>query len=157
MVKEIRKRTGPSDLNLEERECVVFGKGDKERFVPLGKTTKEMICEYLEACPHESNYLLVASNGNQLTPNTVKLFITKLREKVEIPNLTSHKLRHNFATNYVLDMYREQGFVDLYKFCISSNVFIFFLLPFLSILFQSLIFYLRLLSYLINCLLLILD
>ena len=41
----------------------------------------------------------------------------KLAQKLPF-EFSSHKLRHNFATNYCIDQYKKHGFVDIYKLMI---------------------------------------
>lgn len=93
---------------------VVRGKGDKERTVPIGKMTKKYMQEYLSECPYQSEYVFVGYNGEPLTCNAVKLFVSKLAKKLPF-EFSSHKLRHNFATNYCIDQYRTRNNVDIYR------------------------------------------
>ena len=52
-----------------------------------------------------------------MTNNAVKIFVNKLSKEVGF-ELSSHKLRHNFATNYCIDQYEEVGQVDIYRLMI---------------------------------------
>lgn len=102
------------DIQIRESMMKVHGKGNKERIVPIGKLSMQFINSYLKKCPHESTTLFVTNDGKPLTKNTVKLFIHKLEDKLGF-EFSSHKLRHNFATNYCLDQYEKHGQVDIYK------------------------------------------
>lgn len=104
-----------SDLDYERKILKVHGKGEKERFVPLGDTSLYFIQEYMALLPFNSPYLLCGRRGEQMTNNAIKLFIAKLRKETGYKNLTSHKLRHNFATNYCIDSYERDGYVDNIK------------------------------------------
>lgn len=98
----------------------VIGKGDKERMVPLGKQTKRLYEEYRRLMPkkyRDSPYAIVGRYGEQVTNNSIKLMIAKLSKKLPFA-ISSHKLRHNFATNYCLDMYYQKGQMDIYKLMI---------------------------------------
>lgn len=103
------------DINLVSNLLLVHGKGGKDRFVPLGFTTIQYMHRYLELCPFDKPYLLCGRRGDRLTTNAVKQFMQKLRKKTGLKNLTSHKLRHNFATNYCINQYLKNGNVDIYK------------------------------------------
>lgn len=92
----------------------VTGKGNKQRVVPLGKLTAEYMKLYLDACPYSDKLLLLGRRGQPLTCNAVKQLVHKIAEKVPF-EVSSHKLRHNFATNYCLDQYEKHGQVDVYK------------------------------------------
>jgi len=101
-------------LYLSMNRMTVCGKGSKERTVPLGKTAKQYLQEYLAECPYDTEYVFMGHNGKPLTCNAVKLFISKLAKLLPF-ELSSHKLRHNFATNYCLDQYRTRNSVDIFR------------------------------------------
>ena len=106
-------RTNEIDIALATIK--VHGKGRKERFVPLGQITQTFLIEYLATCPYkEGEFLFKDKSGNPLSNNAIKLFISKLQRKLGYP-VSSHKLRHNFATNYVLDQYERYKHVDIYR------------------------------------------
>lgn len=102
------------NVSFEQNKLVVCGKGNKERTVPLGQLTQRFMRAYLESCPYQSEYVFVNRYGEALTNNAVKLMITKLANKLDF-ELSSHKLRHNFATNYCLDQYERYGHIDIYR------------------------------------------
>ncbi len=106
-----------SRVSLQDRCIVVHGKGDKERTVPIGNISIYFIQEYLLRCPFDSHLLFVNRRGKPLTTNAVKLLVTKLSEKLDF-ELSSHKLRHNFATNYCIDQYERTGQIDIYRLMI---------------------------------------
>lgn len=103
-----------SKISFADNRMVVHGKGDKERIVPLGKLTQNYMRAYLAHCPYKSDNVFVNRMGDPLTCNAVKLFITKLSNKLDF-EFSSHKLRHNFATNYCIDQYTYNGQVDIYR------------------------------------------
>lgn len=106
-----------SRVSFADNTLVVCGKGNKERTVPLGCLAKSYMKEYLSLCPFASEKVFVNRRGSPLTCNAVKLLISKL--SAELPfELSSHKLRHNFATNYCIDQYEERGQVDIYRLMI---------------------------------------
>ena len=103
------------DIDFSARRLKVRGKGDKERIVPIGRTTAALIQRYIEMTPYpDSTYLFCNSNGDPLTPNTVKLFMRKMASLLPF-EFSSHKLRHNFATNYCIDKLEKEGTVDTYS------------------------------------------
>lgn len=101
-------------ISYERQYMVVRGKGDKERVVPLGKFSMELIKKYLEACPYQSKYLFVNRYGDMLSRNAIKILVSRLAKELPF-GLSSHKLRHNFATNYCIDHYHQFGSMDAYK------------------------------------------
>lgn len=102
------------NISFSGKLMTVRGKGDKERTVPLGSLTKFYLSEYLGTCPFKSDYVFVDLNGEPLSGNAVRLFVSRLAAALPF-ELSSHKLRHNFATNYCLDQYRHRGQVDIYR------------------------------------------
>lgn len=106
-----------SNVSFSEKRLSVYGKGCKERTVPLGSLTARYMSDYLAACPFKSDKVFVNRCGDDLTCNAVKLLISKISSQLPF-ELSSHKLRHNFATNYCIDQYEEHGQVDIYKLMI---------------------------------------
>lgn len=95
----------------------VHGKGDKERFVPIGQTTRRLIEQYIAAQPFELNkwdYLFMNKGGEPITDNTLKQMMYNLSAQLDF-SLSAHKLRHNFATNYCIDQLRRFDRVDIYQ------------------------------------------
>lgn len=103
------------DIDFNEERMIVHGKGNKERVVPLGSSSAAFIKQYLELLPHkQSKFLFCSNSGEKLSGNAIKLFMRRLA--LQLPfEFSSHKLRHNFATNYCLDQLEENGFVDTYS------------------------------------------
>lgn len=101
-------------VSFVQNRMTVYGKGDKERVVPLGRMTAEFMKEYLRLCPYSSKDVFVNRRGEPLTGNAVKLLVTKLADALPF-ELSSHKLRHNFATNYCIDQYQRNGQVDIFR------------------------------------------
>ncbi len=97
-----------------ENRLTVRGKGDKERTVPFGEYTKSLMREYLVQCPFDSKSLFVNRYGDTLTCNAVKLMVSKLADILPF-ELSSHKLRHNFATNWCIDQFDRYGHIDIYQ------------------------------------------
>lgn len=101
-------------IDFSNNRMVVYGKGNKERIVPLGKHAIYFMRLYMDTCPFENEYLFVNRRGCPLTCNAVKLFVSKLAAKLPF-ELSSHKLRHNFATNYCIDQYDKYGQIDIFR------------------------------------------
>lgn len=101
------------DIKLDAKMIVVLGKGNKTRLVPLGNTSKTLIIQYMKIRPFQSQAIFVSKNGYPLTQDALKHVLYKLSIKLPF-TVSSHKLRHNFATNYCIDQYTECGMVDIY-------------------------------------------
>jgi site-specific recombinase XerD len=102
------------NIDFKQNIVMVNGKGNKERFVPLGELSTYYLNAYLKECPYMLNYAFATTHGEPLSRNSVKLFVSKLSQALPF-EFSSHKLRHNFATNYCLDQYETHGTVDIYR------------------------------------------
>jgi integrase/recombinase XerD len=94
------------DVNLEACFIRVFGKGSKERVVPIGRLAKEKTENYIRTArprllkTYTSRYLFVARAGN---PMTRQGFWKLLKQYARIAGIgkkiTPHSLRHSFASH----------------------------------------------------------
>jgi len=101
------------NVDVSNRIAKVYGKGDKERFVPLGNTTLMFLERYYIMCPFKNENVFVNKEGEPMSRNAVKLFMQKI--SLQLPfEFSSHKLRHNFATNFLIDQYYKNGSMDIY-------------------------------------------
>ena len=91
-----------NDLYSDNRCFRVQGKGDKQRLVPFGQTCQEIIMRYLSACPfNDGEHIFFNRRGKPISNNCMKLFFNKLSHSLPF-ELSAHRCRHNFATDYVL-------------------------------------------------------
>ena len=96
-------------------QLTVCGKGDKWRIVPVGKLSTHYIEQYIQACPFTiGEYLFLDRLGRPMSCNALKLLVHKIAVKLPF-EFSCHKLRHNFATNYCIDMYEQKGHMDAYS------------------------------------------
>ena len=94
------------NVHLERGFMIVTGKGDKQRFVPLGELSKISLSNYIHKYRNEakeSEPVFVNRFGEKCTINTVKQVFQKLKKQTGILRLHAHLLRHTFATNYLVD------------------------------------------------------
>ncbi len=94
------------DINTEAGFIRVFGKGAKERLVPIGSMAREKIETYkTHTRPqllngHTSSYLFVARAGNPMTRQGFWKLIRKYAVKAGIlKKISPHTIRHSFATH----------------------------------------------------------
>jgi integrase/recombinase XerD len=96
-----------SDLFFEEGFIKITGKGNKQRFVPVGKTTIKLIALYVnQVRVHLSvqksfeDTLFLNRRGKQLTRAMVFTIIKDLALKINLnKTISPHTLRHSFATH----------------------------------------------------------
>ena len=94
------------DVNLSIGYVRCFGKGRKERIVPLGKTAGKTITSYLQELrpqlqkPHSTDALFLSRTGRPLDRIELWRIVKKYALRAGMPkNLTVHTLRHCFATH----------------------------------------------------------
>lgn len=96
-----------SDLFFEEGFINVTGKGDKQRFVPIGDVTQKYINIYKDEIRNHLNIqsghedtLFLNRRGKQLTRAMIFTIVKRLVEKAGIQkNISPHTFRHSFATH----------------------------------------------------------
>ncbi len=95
-----------NDINLTNQLIKCLGKGNKERFIPIGDYMVELLTLYIEEYRpllqknHESNYLFLNYQGNAISRQSFWKMIKKKAALVNIKtNITPHTLRHSFATH----------------------------------------------------------
>ena len=96
-----------SDLFFKEGFIKITGKGDKQRFVPIGDTTIKYIELYRKEvrvhqkiAPKAQDTLFLNRRGNPLTRAMIFTIIKQLVEKTGIDKVISpHTFRHSFATH----------------------------------------------------------
>ena len=101
------------DLNLEENEIRVFGKGAKERIVLISDRAKSYLQRYIETARplvakgyvvdcNENSPVFINNTGYRLQPKTVRNVINDIVEKIDLPkHVTPHVFRHSFATHLI--------------------------------------------------------
>ena len=88
------------DINFSERECVVFGKGDKERIVYFDARTKIHLQAYLNQRTDSDPALFVSLQApyNRMQIGGIEARLRRLGEKLGIPKVHPHKFRRTLAT-----------------------------------------------------------
>ena len=88
------------DINFTERECVVFGKGNKERLVYFDARTKLHLKNYLNSRTDDSPALFVTlrSPHNRLQIGGIEMRLRQLGRRLAIPKVHPHKFRRTMAT-----------------------------------------------------------
>ncbi len=88
------------DINFAERECVVFGKGDKERIVYFDARTKIHLQNYLNSRTDYNSALFVSlkSPYERLQISGVEVRLREFGKKLNIPKVHPHKFRRTLAT-----------------------------------------------------------
>ena len=91
------------DIDFENRECVVFGKGEKERKVYFDARAKIHIIRYLESRTDDNNALFVSllKPHKRLKISGVEIRLRELGRKLKLPRVHPHKFRRTLATKAI--------------------------------------------------------
>ena len=91
------------DINFSERECVVLGKGNKERIVYFDARAKIHLQSYLECRQDNDPALFVSlrSPYTRLKIGGVESRLRKLGRQLQIPKVHPHKFRRTLATTAI--------------------------------------------------------
>ena len=94
-----------TDIDLSSKYIRCFGKGSKERIIPIGEEAKRVVKEYLpyrdiliKKFNINTKILLILDNGKYVNRQYIYNFIRALGKKIH-KNISPHTLRHSFATH----------------------------------------------------------
>ena len=92
------------DVDLIAEVIKVFGKGSKERMVPIGAPAASAIRRYLdkrgEAKARDKNAVFLGKNGTRLRDRSVRRIVDKHMHACSLAeHISPHSLRHSFATH----------------------------------------------------------
>ncbi|MCQ2738688.1 MAG: tyrosine recombinase [bacterium] len=94
-----------SDIDISSKYLRCFGKGSKERIVPIGIQAIEKITSYLperefilKKFDKNTKRLLITENGREVTRQDVYKIIHRVGKTIH-KNISPHTLRHSFATH----------------------------------------------------------
>lgn len=92
-----------SDINFNERECVVLGKGDKQRIVYFDAKAKIHLQEYLRnrIDDNEALFLTLLKPYKRLQISGVEIRLRELGKKLNIDKVHPHKFRRTLATRAI--------------------------------------------------------
>lgn len=92
-----------ADIDFEERECVVFGKGDKERRVYFDARTKLHLQNYLSGREDQNPALFVTLDSpyDRLKISGVEIRVRELGKRLKLDKIHPHKFRRTMATRAI--------------------------------------------------------
>lgn len=95
------------DIDLESGRILVNGKGNKYRFVYLGKISKQAVWSYLverfssQTPPQEEPVFMDRNQLHRITSQGILLLLKRLGRKARVNNVHPHKFRHTFAVEFL--------------------------------------------------------
>lgn len=96
-------RLNRKDINFNDRECIVLGKGDKERKVYFDAKAKIHLQEYLDTRSDNNDALLVTLDAPhvRLKISGVEIRLRNLGKRAEVERVHPHKFRRTMATRAI--------------------------------------------------------
>ena len=85
-------------VDLDALECVVRGKGNKERTVYLDDVAGMILGEYLKSRRDQNPALFIGKRGERLQPGGVRCMLKRLGERAGVDHVHPHKFRRTQAT-----------------------------------------------------------
>lgn len=113
------------DIDLELGRILVLGKGQKQRYIYLGKVSRQALWKYIterypKTTPPKTDPLYLDKDGiHRLTRTGVLLLVRRLGEKASVQNVHPHRFRHTFAIQFlrnggnILELQHILGHEDL--------------------------------------------
>lgn len=91
------------DIDLDGRECIVYGKGDKERRVYFDAKAKVHLKEYIDTRYDDNEALFVTLHTpyNRLKISGVEIRLRNLGRKLDLDKIHPHKFRRTMATRAI--------------------------------------------------------
>lgn len=96
-------RLNRKDINFNDRECIVLGKGDKERKVYFDAKAKIHLQEYLKMRSDDNDALLVTLDAPhvRLKISGVEIRLRNLGKQAKVERIHPHKFRRTMATRAI--------------------------------------------------------
>lgn len=86
------------EIDFINRECIVLGKGNKQRTVYIDSVTAAILQDYLSSRKDDNPALFIGQRRNRLTPSGVRLMLKNLGKKVGVDHVHPHKFRRTEIT-----------------------------------------------------------
>ena len=86
------------DIDFNSLECVVRGKGNKERTVYLNAVAAMQLKAYFASRTDDNPALFAGKGGTRLMPNGVRVMMRELEKRSGVDHIHPHKFRRTLAT-----------------------------------------------------------
>ena len=89
------------NIDFANLECVVLGKGNKQRTVYMDPVTGMVLKAYLNSRKDDNPALFIGKRGNRLSPHGVRYMLTVLGKNTGVSHVYPHKFRRTQITELV--------------------------------------------------------
>ena len=90
-----------SDVDFQNRELIVHGKGGKERTVYLTQVASMYLERYLKERGDESKALFVGKGSSRIQKNGIEAAVKRIGERAGVDNVHPHRFRRTLATELI--------------------------------------------------------
>ena len=88
-----------SDVDFDQMEAVVLGKGNKERTVYLSEVAAMHLQEYLESRHDTGEALFTGRGSKRMSKNGIEALLKRIGKAAGVENVHPHRYRRTLATN----------------------------------------------------------
>lgn len=88
-------------IDFSNLECVVHGKGNKQRTVFINDVTAMLLKRYLFSRQDQHKALFVGKGSTRLTPGGIRRMLNVIAEKAGVDHVHPHRFRRTLATSLV--------------------------------------------------------
>jgi len=98
-----------SRIDFAAGEMLIFGKGSKERRVPLGSQAKKALLDYISKerpeppNPQDEDRLFLNADGYPVTADAVEKVFQRVKKTANVPHLHPHACRHTFSVRFLMN------------------------------------------------------
>lgn len=89
------------DIDFNNMECTVLGKGNKERVVFLDQVAVMTLQNYLDTRTDDLPALFIGKGTSRMTPHGIRKMLTNLGRRSNVNHVHPHKFRRTLATNLI--------------------------------------------------------
>lgn len=90
-----------NDINFVSKECIVHGKGNKQRTVFFNDVTLMFLQRYFDDRHDEYPALFTGKGSERITPGAVRAMLKRIEAKTGVENIHPHRFRRTLATSLI--------------------------------------------------------
>lgn len=90
-----------NNIDFTNLECVVLGKGNKERTVYINNVTAMLLNNYLDTRTDNEPALFIGKGSDRLKPGGIRKMLKNLGAEAKVDNVHPHRFRRTLATNLI--------------------------------------------------------
>ena len=90
-----------ADVDFDNLECTVLGKGNKERTVYLDSVAAMQLQKYLDSREDDGEALFIGKGTSRMQPGGIRKCLRVIGDRAGVPNVHPHRFRRTLATNLI--------------------------------------------------------